>query len=115
MKDPKKYLKQYATLEEAAKTEIIEILSNNPTGRYIWFNCEIEEENDAYCDSVIMVMDGNEQIITICAVGLNDENQIVITDADDDFTWFTPDEWTHAYLEMYEFVVNNLKYAKMKP
>ena len=115
MKDPKKYLKQYAALEEAAKAEIIEILSNNPTGRYIWFNCEIEEENDAYSDSVIIVMDGNEQIITICAVGLNDENQIVVTDADDDFTWFTPDEWTHAYLEMYEFVVNNLKYAKMKP
>ena len=42
MKDPKKYLKQYAALEEAAKAEIIEILSNNPTGRYIWFNCEIE-------------------------------------------------------------------------
>ena len=115
MKDPKKYLKQYAALEEAAKAEIIEILSNNPTGRYIWFNCEIEEENDAYSDSVIIVMDGNEQIITICAVGLNDENQIVVTDADDDFTWFTPDELTHAYLEMYEFVVNNLKYAKMKP
>ena len=32
MKDPKKYLKQYAALEEAAKTEIIEILSNNPPG-----------------------------------------------------------------------------------
>ena len=43
MKDPKKYLKQYAALEEAAKAEIIEILSNNPTGRYIWFNCAIEE------------------------------------------------------------------------
>ena len=54
MKDPKKYLKQYAALEEAAKAEIIEILSNNPTGRYIWFNCAIEEENDAYSDSIIM-------------------------------------------------------------
>ena len=31
MKDPKKYLKQYSALEEAAKAEIIEILSNNPT------------------------------------------------------------------------------------
>ena len=44
MKDPKKYLKQYAALEEAAKAEIIEILSNNPTGRYSWFNCAIEED-----------------------------------------------------------------------
>ena len=32
MKDPKKYLKQYSALEEAAKAEIIELLSNNPTG-----------------------------------------------------------------------------------
>ena len=38
MKDSAKYLKQYAALEEAAKAEIIEILSNNPTGRYIYFN-----------------------------------------------------------------------------
>ena len=81
MKDPKKYLKQYAALEEAAKAEIIEILSNNPTGRYIWFNCAIEEEDDAYDESLIEVMDGNARLIHICAVGLNDENQIVITDA----------------------------------
>ena len=27
--------------------EIIEIFSNNPTGRYIYFNCGIEERNDA--------------------------------------------------------------------
>ena len=46
---------------------------------------------------------------------LGGAEQVVVTDADDDFTWFTPDEWTHAYLEMYEFVVNNLKFAKMKP
>ena len=31
MKDSAKYLKQYAALEEAAKAEIIEILSTNPT------------------------------------------------------------------------------------
>ena len=39
--DSEKYLKQYAALEEAAKSEIIELLSNNPTGRYIYFNCDI--------------------------------------------------------------------------
>lgn len=43
--DSQKYLKQYAALEEAAKAEIIELLSNNPTGRYIYFNCDIEEES----------------------------------------------------------------------
>ena len=115
MKDPKKYLKQYAALEEAAKAEIIEILSNNPTGRYIWFSGESGEELDAYSDSIIRVVDGNEQIITICGIGLNDENQIVVCDAYDESVWFIPDEWTHAYLEMYEFVVDNLKYAKKKP
>ena len=35
MKDPKKYLKQYAALEEAAKTEIIEILSNEPAQKVV--------------------------------------------------------------------------------
>ena len=116
MKNSAKYLEQYAALEEAAKTEIIEILSNNPTGRYIYFNYEIEEEDDAYLDSSIRVMDGNEQIITICGVGLDDEDTIVILDKDNEEAgWYTPDEWTHAYLEMYQFVVENLKYAKQEP
>ena len=101
-------------MKRLQRPRLLKFCRTTPPG-VTWFNCEIEEENDAYSDSVIRVMDGNEQIITICAVGLNDENQIVITDADDDFTWFTPDEWTHAYLDMYEFVVNNLKFAKMKP
>ena len=113
--DSEKYLKQYAALEEAAKSEIIELLSNNPTGRYIYFNCDIEEENEAYVDSTIVVMDGNEQVLYICGVGLNDDNQIVVTDSEDEETWFVPDEWTHAYLEMYQFVVDNLKYAKQSP
>lgn len=113
--DSEKYLKQYAALEEAAKSEIIELLSNNPTGRYIYFNCDIEEENEAYVYSIIVVMDGNEQVLYICGVGLNDDNQIVVTDSEDEGTWFVPDEWTHAYLEMYQFVVDNLKFAKQSP
>lgn len=32
MKDPKKYLKQYAALEKAAKAEIIEIYRTTPLG-----------------------------------------------------------------------------------
>ena len=31
--DPKKYLNQYAALEEAAKAEIIQLISNNSKGR----------------------------------------------------------------------------------
>lgn len=112
--DPEKYLKQYATLEEAAKAEIIQILSNNPKGRYIYFDCDIDEESDAFYESVFPVMDGNERVLHICGVGLNDDNQIVIISTNNEEKWFEPDEWTHAYLEMYEFVVNNLEYAKDK-
>ena len=115
MKDSAKYLKQYAALEEAAKAEIIEILSTNPSGRYIYFNCEIEEEDEAYADSLIIVMDGNEDVLRICGVGLNDDNQIVVIDEEDEENWFVPDEWAHAYLEMYQFVVDNLAYAKQEP
>ena len=99
--DPEKYLKQYAALEEAAKAEIIQLLSNNPKGRYIYFDCDIDEEDDAYSDSVFTVMDGNELVINICGVGLNDDKHIVIITDDDTENWFEPDEWTHAYLEMY--------------
>ena len=61
-------------------------------------------------------MDGNEQIITICDVGLDDEETIVILHNDNEEAgWYTPDKWTHAYLEMYQFVVENLKYAKQEP
>lgn len=60
-------------------------------------------------------MDGNGRVLRIFGVGLNDDNQIVVINVDDEETWFVPDEWTHAYLEMYEFVVNNLKFAKQEP
>ena len=116
MKDSAKYLKQYAALEEAAKAEIVEILSTNPTGRYIYFNCEIEEEDEAEDEACpIVVMDGNEDVLRICGVGLNDDNQIVVIDEEDEENWFVLDEWTHAYLEMYQFVVDNLAYAKQEP
>jgi hypothetical protein len=110
--DSKKYLNQYAALEEAAKTEIIQLLSNNPAGRYIYFDCDIDEEDDAYSNSVFPIMDGNEQVLHICGVGLNDDKHIVIITDDDEENWFEPDEWTHAYLEMYKFVVDNLDHAK---
>ena len=110
--DPRKYLKQYAALEEAAKAEIIQILSENPKGRYIYFDCDIDEENEAYMDNYFTVSNGDDEIIGICGVGLNDDNHIVIIIEGDEENWFEPDEWTHAYLDLYEFVVNSLDYAK---
>lgn len=115
MKDSAKFLKQYAALEEAAKAEIVEILSTNPTGRYIYFNWKIEPEDEDFADGAIVVVDGNEDVLRICGVGLNDDNQIVIIDECDEENWLVPDEWTHAYLEMYQFVVDNLAYAKQEP
>ena len=121
MKDSAKYLKQYAALEEAAKDEIIDILSNNPTGRYIYFDFDNNEERKAERANLILTIDNNKEIIEICGVGLNDDNQIVVIKLIHDFftqfdkVWFVPDENTHAYLKMYEFVINNLKYAKKEP
>ena len=57
-------------------------------------------------------MDGDEHVLHICGVGLNDDNHIVIITEHDEGNWFEPDEWTHAYLDLYEFVVDNLQYAK---
>ena len=42
--------------------------------------------------------------VTVCCI-----------DEEDEENWFVPDEWTHAYLEMYQFVVDNLAYAKQDP
>ena len=110
--DPEKYLKQFTALEEAAKAEIIQILSNNPAGRYIYFDCDIEEENDAYCCSLFAAMDGYEKALNICGIGLNDDNKIVFIHQDDEENWIEPDEWTHAYCDMYRFVVDNLEFEK---
>ena len=111
--DSQKYLKQYAALEEAAKSEIIEILSNNPTGRYIYFNEEIEEESEAEDNNIITTWDGDDRRLIIQGVGLDDENQIVVLN--NYKRWINLDEFTLVYPEMYQFVVDNLKYAKQNP
>ena len=111
--DSRKYLKQFEALEEAAKAEIIQILSENPKGRSIYFDTENYDENYAYCESAFVAMDGGDEVvIRICGVGLNDDNQIVIQTEYNEENWFEPDEWTHIYCELYKFVVDNLKYAK---
>ncbi len=110
--DSRKYLKQFEALEEAAKAEIIQILSENPKGRYIYFDCDDHDENYAYCESVFVAINDDREVIIICGVGLNDDNQIVIQTEDDEENWFEPDEWPHIYCKLYKFVVDNLKYAK---
>ncbi len=44
--NPRKYVDQWLALDEAAKNEIIELLKNNPAGRYIEFARVFEDGFD---------------------------------------------------------------------
>lgn len=60
-------------------------------------------------------MDGDERILRISWVRLNEYNRIVVIYYRNEEREFVPDEWTHGYLKMYRFVADNLKYAKKEP
>ena len=116
--DAIKYLNQIEAIEQMAKEETIQILKNNAQGHCIEFDCDNDEENEAYCESTFRVMTGDDEIILICAVGL-DENDHLIFKAKtlngfeyNDDEWFEFDEFTHGYADAYNFVVTNLQYAK---
>ena len=50
-------------------------MSENLKGRYIYFDTENHDENYAYCESAFVAMDGGDEVvIRICGVGLNDDN-----------------------------------------
>ncbi len=116
--EAKKYLNQIEAIEQMAKEETIQILKNNAQGQCIEFDCDNDEENEAYCESTFRVMTGDDEIILICAVGL-DENDHLVFKAEtlngfeyNDDEWFEFDEFTHGYADVYNFVVTNLQYAK---
>lgn len=119
--DPKKYFNQILAIEQMAKEEAIQLLKNNPSGRYIEFDCDTEEGNDLYCENQFQAVTGDDDMILIGAVGLNEEDHLVFK-ADtcngfeyNDGEWFEFDEWTNPYAEVYMFVASNLKYAKKEP
>ena len=120
--DSEKYLKQIEAIEQMAKEECIQILKNNPNGRYIEFDAyNSDEENDAFCDSKFPTINGDDEIIFICAVGLDENDQLIYKAEIGDYPynddeWFEKDKYTDMpYAEVYCFVVDNLQYAKKEP
>ena len=117
--NPKKYIDQFMALEEAAKNEIIELLKNNPKGRYIQPN-EHHGEDELFATEGVWTLTGDEDAIIIGAVGLFDDGELrfraSLLDYDyNDYDWFTLDEFTHPYCALYKFVVNNLDNADQEP
>ena len=115
----KKYYDQFMALEEAAKNEIIELLKNNPKGRFIQPN-EHHGEDELFATEGVWALTGDEDAILVCAVGLFDDGELKVKAAMmqgdyNDYEWFTFDEFTHCYCELFEFVVDNLDNADQEP
>lgn len=117
----KKYIDQFMALEDAAKNEIIELLKNNPKGRFIQPDAHYEDDEVFYNNSgTIWTLTGDAEGINIGAVGLFDDGELKfrasLLDYDyNDNDWFTLDKFTHPYCNLYEFVVNNLDKADQAP
>jgi hypothetical protein len=127
--NPRKYVDQWLALDEAAKIEIIELLKNNPAGRYIEFARVFEDgfddpDAESLLGQTIVALTGEEEALDVVGVGLNSDDRLVfrakiwingntfIYNNDD---WFEPDEFTHCYCELYDYVANNLKNATQEP
>lgn len=115
----KKYIDQFMALEEAAKNEIIELLKNNRKGRFIQPN-EHHSEDELFATEGVWALTGDEDAIMISAVGLFDNDELrfrasLLDDDYNDYEWFTLDEFTHPYCELYKFVVNHLDIADQEP
>lgn len=129
--NPDKYLDQFLALEEAAKNEIIELLKNNPAGRYIEFARvfqedfdDPDEEAEATLGDTVDALTGDAEALDIVGVGLNSRDRLVLratlwingdTIEYNDNEWFEPDEFTHCYCELYRYVASNLQYATPEP
>ena len=106
-------------LEEAAKNEIVELLKNNPKGRFIQPNDHYDEDDFHFTEGV-WALTGDEDAIIVTAVGLFDDDKLMVRaqmmDCDyNNNEWFAFDEFTHCYWELYEFVVNHLDDADTEP
>ena len=115
-----KYMDQFLALEEQAKSEIIELLKNNPKGRFIQPN-EHHEDEDLWEWEGSFTYTGDCECIMLTAVGLHDDGELKFRaiyprgSYYNDYEWFTLDEFTYPFCELYEFVVNNLDKADQEP
>ena len=117
--DAKKFHNKFMALEEAAKNEIVELLKNNPKGRFIQPNDHYDEDDFHFTEGV-WALTGDEDAIIVTAVGLFDDDKLMVRaqmmDCDyNNNEWFAFDEFTHCYWELYEFVVNHLDDADTEP
>ena len=117
--DAKKFHNKFMALEEAAKNEIVELLKNNPKGRFIQPNDHYDED-DFYFTEGVWALTGDEDAIIVTAVGLFDDDKLMVRaqmmNCDyNNNEWFAFDEFTHCYWELYEFVVNHLDDADTEP
>lgn len=70
-----KYKEQFLELEEPAKDEIIELLEDNPTGRFIQPN--EHHEDDDWDWEIVSTFTGDDECIGLTAVGLHDNCELV--------------------------------------
>ena len=120
---------QLQTVEQAAHDGLIELLRNNPKGRYIDFDYTNDEELEAYHYwGAVITQDLKYQI---SAVGLDERDRLVAVVSggperrDIPATWVDLEDWnaevvgTHEYWIiyslLYNFSANNLQYAKPGP
>lgn len=95
------------------------IVKKNPKGRFIQPN-EHHGEDELFATEGVWALTGDEDAILVCAVGLFDDGELKVKAAMmqgdyNDYEWFTFDEFTHCYCELFEFVVDNLDNADQEP
>jgi hypothetical protein len=116
--NPSMFIDQMNEIKEQAIKATIELLKNNPKGRYLYE----DELGQFYDESWFDTATGDDIMINISAVGLDDNDHLIFKAEDvhggdyEDGEWFEFDEFVppYTYAEVYKFVAMNLEFAKEK-
>jgi len=108
--DPKKFTRQTEEIQKAAKTELIELLKNNPKGRYIWFSGDDVDELEGCVDSFSFHND--YCVAYFSSIGLDDDDTLVFLPDDGDKWLPIADYAQEDYASYYEFAVKYYDFAK---
>jgi hypothetical protein len=127
--NPQEYLDQLQAVEQSAHDGLIDLLRNNPKGRYIDFDFTNDEELEAY--HYWGPVKTQDQQYEISAVGLDERDRLVAVVSggtvrrDIPETWVDLEDWNAEvggirdywiiYSPLYSFAVNYLQYAKPGP